>query len=214
MPHPRYKRVPADSGNGDEIICTKISHHGFLSYAKLVVLLLTFLGMLFFASLLCGNLSLGFLEDAKTIASRRNKRGTAPSPSLVNHALQFVSDREEAYRQAGQHKHWKFRGHGYLHTYQNITLLARIVPMDGHQGDDNMTLGLNQVIIRNVHPARSHPFDQCHLLSIWVRVLGPEIMAGLARSMGLLCGYPNPWELPSGCQNHSLEWQCPSGHSC
>jgi hypothetical protein len=194
MPHIRYRRVPANSGNGDEI-CAKTKHHGFPSYGTLAVLLLTFLGMLFFASLLSGNSSLGFLGDATpSIASRWNKLGTAPSASLVKQALQFVSDRENAYQQAGQHKHWKFRGHGYLHTYRNITLAARIMPMDGRHTDDNMVLGLNQVIVWNVHPARSLPFDQCHLLSIWVRVLGPEIMAGLARSIPAQNGQDCRWD--------------------
>ena len=47
-----------------------------------------------------------------------------PSSSLINATLDFLREREQAYEVAGQHKHWKMRGHGHLYTYQKIALTA------------------------------------------------------------------------------------------
>jgi hypothetical protein len=47
---------------------------------------------------------------------------TGPSQSLVQAALEFVKQREQAYRDQQVHPHWKMRGHGHLYTYEKIVL--------------------------------------------------------------------------------------------
>jgi hypothetical protein len=98
-----------------------------------------------------------------------------PSQSLVQAALEFVKQREEAYRDQQVHPHWKMRGHGHLYTYKKIVLAGHARVLSAKKG--------GAVQIFNVHPETNSTFQDCHLLTLWVRVDGPEIMAGKAKAI-------------------------------
>lgn len=88
-------------------------------------------------------------------------------------ALQFVHSRREVYDQRGLSRRWKMRGIGYLYSYQNMVLKASSVPTV-------LVKGRNTIVIENVHPNAVSSRKDCHLLTIWVRVDGPEIFSGMA----------------------------------
>ena len=98
-----------------------------------------------------------------------------PSIETVAGAVEFVLNRRQAYY---DHKgefsianQWKLRGHGYLYTYQNVVLAAEV--------PHHPVKGRNVVKIWNVNSHTSSTFNDCHLLTLWVRVNGPEIFAGV-----------------------------------
>jgi hypothetical protein len=101
-----------------------------------------------------------------------------PSTETVTGAVEFVMSRRQAYQ---EHKYdfstanqWKLRGHGYLFTYQNIVLAAEVPQHPVKKGP-------NVVKLWNVHKQTASTFQSCHLLTLWVRVNGPEIFAGSPR---------------------------------
>jgi hypothetical protein len=96
-----------------------------------------------------------------------------PSQGLVQGALEYVQQREQAYRDENVHPTWKMRGHGHLYTYQRVVLA----------GHASVVRAVGMVRIFNVHPETSSTFQDCRLLTLWVRVNGPEIMAGKAKAV-------------------------------
>jgi hypothetical protein len=91
-------------------------------------------------------------------------------------ALQFVQSRRKLYELMGLSRRWKMRGIGYLYSYRNMALKASSVP-------ERPVEGQNSIIIENVHPNAALSRNDCHLLTIWVRVDGPEIFAGMAQAV-------------------------------
>lgn len=118
------------------------------------------------------------------------------SKEETDEAIAFVRDRETVYHRANLDYRWKLRGLGYLFHTHKLVLIAQllsgttnengeiIVPKDYSTRASKMRKPT--IVIRNVYPqdslepASSAAFDQCDKLSIWVRVAGPEIFAGLA----------------------------------
>lgn len=90
-------------------------------------------------------------------------------------AFEFVMSRKKAYEAHG-FLHWGMRGMGYLYLEHDM-ILAAIPPSNPQEGKQH-------VAIVNVHPSgRALPKNECHLWTIWVRVMGPEIFAGSAEAV-------------------------------
>jgi len=88
-------------------------------------------------------------------------------------AKNFLHRRRAGYQQSGRLSQWAFRGVGYLYTHHDMVLSA-LVP------ESPVKPGRNVVHIFDINgPDRL----DCHLLTIWVRVNGPEIFAGSAESV-------------------------------
>ena len=102
--------------------------------------------------------------------------------ALVAKALTFLEERRNVYEELGLGFNWHLRGIAYLAQERSILLVGyvQLPTPPSTQG---------QVIIQNVHPSAldsstsSPPRDDCIKLTIWVRVRGPEIMAGTARAV-------------------------------
>ena len=154
-------------------------------------------------SLLGENRASHFLEIPATTRLRRptqlwpfqnnnNKKSIWPSQESITGARLFVLNRKKDYTDKGAptaHQ-WKLRGNGWLYTYQNITLLAELLTEDDagreHSSSTGITTrGRKYIRIWNVHENASSNFNKCNLLTIWVRVLGPEIFAGAAKAVQL-----------------------------
>eukprot|EP00977_Amphora_coffeiformis_P018658 scaffold6634_cov158-Amphora_coffeaeformis.AAC.16 len=99
--------------------------------------------------------------------------------ALVANATTFLHERKHVYDELGLGFNWHLRGIAYL--AQRSILLAGYV----HLPTPPSSKG--QVIIQNVYPsalqASTPSRDDCGRLTIWVRVRGPEIMAGTARAI-------------------------------
>ena len=127
---------------------------------------------------------------------------SASFAELKDSALEFIKDRELAYEAEDRHRDWKLRGHGQLYVYHKVALAARV--LSGNSGpiherwSQNITMGSNTVYIWNVHPDLSKEgFQDCRKLSIWVRVNGPEIIAGKTQAVaGSSSETSCRWEFP------------------
>jgi hypothetical protein len=97
-------------------------------------------------------------------------------PDGAQEALQFVHGRRKLYEEKGLSRRWKMRGIGYLYSHRNMVLKAANVPAEPVQGR-------NVIVIENVHQNAALVRDDCSLLTIWVRVDGPEIFAGMAKAV-------------------------------
>lgn len=102
-------------------------------------------------------------------------------PALMTKASTFLKEREKVYEELGIGFNWHLRGIAYL--AQRSILLAGYVHLPT---SPSATQG--QVVIQNVHQSASNslsslPRNDCDKLTIWVRVRGPEIMAGTAKAV-------------------------------
>jgi len=102
------------------------------------------------------------------IQSTSLRQHTHFDPSITA-AMQFVSDRREAYENQNKIKRetWSHRGIGYLYENHGVVLMGKQPP--------KLEIGLNTIRIYNVN----RPVD-CSKIFIWARVNGPEIFAGQA----------------------------------
>lgn len=144
-------------------------------------------------------------------AADKNNDGDDDEASKVAEALVFVDGRRHAYKEQHFQKEWMLRGIGYLYTHHHIALMAHVPQQhdplvkqaesgDGHSNNNN-----NSVIrIVNVHPNKTIADDNnrnyCDLLTIWVRVNGPEIFAGRAQAVRYAKGSSCHWEFPFDLQ--------------
>eukprot|EP00523_Entomoneis_sp_CCMP467_P004393 CAMPEP_0168749362 /NCGR_PEP_ID=MMETSP0724-20121128/16677_1 /TAXON_ID=265536 /ORGANISM="Amphiprora sp., Strain CCMP467" /LENGTH=773 /DNA_ID=CAMNT_0008797269 /DNA_START=253 /DNA_END=2574 /DNA_ORIENTATION=- len=104
---------------------------------------------------------------------RESQMNTRISRS-IHGANNFVARRRDIYKRAGRLSQWAFRGVGYLYTHHGI-VLSGMLP-----DSEEIHPGRNVVQIYDVNTP--HRTD-CHLLTIWVRVNGPEIFAGSAKAV-------------------------------
>jgi len=103
----------------------------------------------------------------------------------------FLESRRQAYQNVGLWHNWHLRGIAYLAEHCQMLLAAQVhLPTkdNNNSNDSNDTRG--QVVIHNVHPAaleeRGHGAparSDCHLLEVWVRVRGAEVLAGGATAV-------------------------------
>ncbi|CAB9512389.1 NB-ARC domain [Seminavis robusta] len=184
MPHPRYKQVATEDEKNHVAVRSHNKTAMFL--VVLVVLPVPFMFCIWTQGLSLE--SIGWKKQLRTTDDwNLQVQEQEPSPVLTQHALDFVARRRKAYAKEGKHDDWKLRGHGYLLTYQNIVLAATVISsttVTEQPQENGLTMGRNRIVIWNVHPKRSQSsklLDQCHWLTIWVRVNGPEILSGLAR---------------------------------
>mmetsp|Transcript_12628 Transcript_12628/g.30585 ORF Transcript_12628/g.30585 Transcript_12628/m.30585 type:complete len:963 (+) Transcript_12628:201-3089(+) len=120
--------------------------------------------------------------------SRSGSNTTRAPHETENKALAFIHDRRDIYKSQGLGKEWSLRGIGYLYSKHNIALEAYIPTKD-----QQLKQGRNVIRIVNVHPNRTDSSfsqdeqqkqdNQCELLTIWVRVMGPEIFAGRTQAV-------------------------------
>ena len=106
-----------------------------------------------------------------------------------NEALEFVHRRRQVYEAQGLYREWKLRGIGYLYSKLQMVLFAEVPahPQPGH----------NTIRIVNIHPNSSTVGrTDCDLLTIWVRVNGPEILAGQAQAVSDNTTGVCHWEYP------------------
>lgn len=97
------------------------------------------------------------------------------SESLKHASKAFLFQRQAEYAAVYNEtngKHWGARGLGWLYQKKGIVLTA-IIP------DSPISVGKHSVSIWNVGANRI----DCHSLTIWVRVSGPEIFAGTAHAI-------------------------------
>ena len=117
----------------------------------------------------------------------------APKPksstlkSLAEQALQALLGRKHAYIEQGRLlSHWKLRGIGHLYSRRNILLAASIpqeITTSTKGGASSRTIRIDNVLPELVEKDYKPPpttTNDCSLLTIWVRVNGPEIFAGSA----------------------------------
>jgi len=100
-------------------------------------------------------------------------------------ARQFVESRQNAHVAQDRFPTWKLRGLGYLYSMHQILLAAELrhsAPLASRPGESSSWSSSHVVRIENVYPDvdSSNPRTDCHLLTIWVRVNGPELFAGNA----------------------------------
>ena len=116
-------------------------------------------------------------NKAATADLSSSKRLPLRDPNLGSEeALQFVHGRRKLYEHKNISRRWKMRGIGNLYSQRNMVLKASI----GSVHAAEVVKGRNTIIIENVHPNATLARKDCHLLTIWVRVDGPEIFAGMA----------------------------------
>ncbi|CAB9517286.1 NB-ARC domain [Seminavis robusta] len=119
------------------------------------------------------------------------KKPVLPQKKTMKDAVRFVLDRKLAYQHHEAElpiaNQWKLRGHGYLYTYHDIVLAAE-------GPGKSVKLGQNNVKIWNVHEKTQLSFQNCHLLTMWVRVSGPEIFAGSPTVVSAVPGHSCHWE--------------------
>jgi len=112
-----------------------------------------------------------------------------PSENLILKGRKYIMRRKHAYNVANLQQNWKWRGVGYLYNNQNISLVGEVqlptrTSSDAGTGINEPTtipMGENIIKIWNVHLHASAAFDDCHKLTIWIRINGPEIMANRAK---------------------------------
>ena len=118
-------------------------------------------------------------------------------------SLNFLKSRQEAYEETGREVNWHLRGIAHLYEHKRVLLVAR------HLVNRTITANINQprhsIRIDNVFqyqpllPTQESPVihhsnhsrlytkapPNCDRLSIWVRVRGPEVFAGKAKTVWL-----------------------------
>lgn len=122
---------------------------------------------------------------------------------IVQMAHQFVSDRSEAYRDAGlSPERFAMRGVGALAARHGAVLVATL-PGGSVEKFSTAEAGTNEVIVTNVAglggdgafpTAGVLTGEDCSLLTIWVRVDGPEIFAGKAKMVPQLVPSNDKWQ--------------------
>eukprot|EP00978_Attheya_sp_CCMP212_P039316 scaffold203359_cov35-Attheya_sp.AAC.1 len=95
---------------------------------------------------------------------------------ISDEALKFVLSRRTAFENVGMGHNWRSRGLGYLYIQHKVILVATL------PDPEHPAVGQNTILIHNVHP-ESELRNDCNLFTIWVRVRGPEIMAGSAQAV-------------------------------
>jgi len=114
------------------------------------------------------------IRFAQTGGVQQATRNDSQNKLTSANAIHFVLSRRAAFENVGMRRNWKLRGLGYLYT-QHKVILAAILP-------NHPAVGQNTIFIHNVHP-ESEIRNDCNLFTIWVRVRGPEIMAGSAQAV-------------------------------
>jgi hypothetical protein len=133
----------------------------------------------------------GYLDTNTNNSTTRLRPPTIkhPNHNLGTHedALKFVNDRELVYKEQGWAHQWKMRGIGYLFSHKNMILKGEL--------PTHLRPGRNVIRILNVLEEEENSSSRsstsstagtnnnCHLLTIWVRVNGPEIFAGSAHAV-------------------------------
>ena len=112
-----------------------------------------------------------------------------PSQQLQHNALNFVLERQQAFEKLGLA--WRYQGLGYFYLQHNIILGGEILT---HHHDDPQIVAvgtMNSVHIYNVHPNNTNSNTtnninvHCHHFNVWVRIRGPEIIAGIAEAVNV-----------------------------
>ena len=165
--------------------------------SKLMVVL--FLGILLIQSWISPD-SFRPPHEAREMAvvSNTDSRLTIPeNPRMINASLAFLQRRRQAYVDANMLVNWPLRGTAYLYHHHQILLAAQYMQTtDKEHG--------HFIRIDNVFPQQQQeqPLDPdyCQRLTMWVRVAGPEIFAGVpeAVSEGNSCywKYSFPLQVP------------------
>jgi hypothetical protein len=103
---------------------------------------------------------------------------TQIDPSLIAKARAFVQERKEVYDDLGLGVNWHLRGIAHLSVHWDMIVAGQV---------RYPTATTGQVVLYNVHSRAledaTQVRDDCHRLDVWVRVRGPEIMAGSAKAI-------------------------------
>jgi hypothetical protein len=117
---------------------------------------------------------ISFVQTNVQTATQNNSRDNVTADNSSANAVNFVLSRRAAFENVGMRRNWRLRGLGYLYTQHKVILTATL--------PERPTVGQNTVVIHNVHP-ESEMRNDCNLFTIWVRVRGPEIVAGSAQAV-------------------------------
>lgn len=112
-----------------------------------------------------------------------------PSAVLIHQARDFLTSRKQAYDAIGLGVNWHLRGIAHLAEHRDMILAGELLLPDNQTAlAESSSTPRGQVILYNVHPkaleeAKGAVRTDCHLLTVWVRVRGPEVFAGSAKAV-------------------------------
>ena len=151
-------------------------------------------------------------DDTTIITTNNNNNNNHVSVATAAAAREFLWSRRRAYAAHDRQSTWNLRGLGYLYATKQIVLAAQWLVDPTITYNDTATTTTTtttdttgarsvsaHVIIENVYSSDGDEYENgtttrmrqqqrrrrtdCHLLTIWVRVNGPEIFAGTAQAV-------------------------------
>jgi hypothetical protein len=118
-------------------------------------------------------------ETVDVVEARPPARRYDVPPELAQQALDFVLSRREAFHESGLA--WRFHGLGYLYL-NHYMILAAMLPTTSTTNPAKIG-EIHSVKIYDAHPKNAATRSNCHDFTLWVRVRGPEVIAGAAQAV-------------------------------